>query len=154
MARTVVVDVRKAVIDGIQTALTAAGASYKKVSCNYGYSADDDERREQIYTARPRATHEPAAQKAGRNFRDERMEFDVVVLVRSPKDAPEDNDERAADIGQLVEEYVADHKNGNLLGIAAVNWLTVTDLQIENMIGPSGSLSVWQYTVRYQARLT
>lgn len=154
MARTVVVDVRKAVIAGIKAALTAAGPSFKGVSCKYGYSADDDERRELIYTARPRASHDPAAQKAGRNFRDERMEFDLIVMVKSPKDAPDDNDERAADIGQFVEEWVADHKNGALLGIAAVNWLIVTDLQIENMIGASGSLSVWQYTVRYQARLT
>ena len=154
MARTVVVEVRKAAVAGIQAALTAAGASYRGVSCSYGYSGDDDERRELIYTSSPRATHGPASLKAGRNFRDERMEFDIRLLVRSPGDAPEDNDTRAAAIGQLIEQWVADTKNGTLLGVSAVSGFVMSDLRIENMFGPTGSMSIWQYTVRYQARLT
>lgn len=150
MARSVIVDVRKAVIQGISEALDD-----EQVSCSYGWQGGgDDARREQIYTNRPRATHRPASLKAGRTFRNESMEFDVVVLVYDPTKPPEEVDERLMELGQVVEEFIADSKSVTALGVAGLNWLIVTGLEIENRLADTGAISLAQYTVTYDARLT
>lgn len=149
MAASIVVAVRKAVIAGIKAALNDP-----KVSVTYGYQgADDDRRREQVWTDRVRSTHEPAGLKAGRNFRDETLDFDVVVLVAGVGKPPEDTDTRALQIGAVVEEFLADRKS-NELGVPGLNWLRVTGFELNNGYAPKGSLSEIRYAVRYNARLT
>lgn len=148
MGRSIVVEVRKAVIEGIKDALNDPS-----MSVTYGWQGSDDERREQIYTNRPRATHDPASLKAGRNFRNERMEFDIVLLVIDPTKAPEDVDTRVVEIGQVVEEFLADHKS-NELEIDGLNWIRATSFEIENRVMPTGSLTIAQWGVVYDARLT
>jgi hypothetical protein len=145
MARSVVVEVRKAIIDGI-----AAALADESVSVSYGWRGGDDERREQIYTNRPRATHEPAALKSGRSFRTESMTFDIVLLVMNPTDPPEDVDDRVMDLGQVIEEFIADRKS-NELGVAGLNWIGVSAFEMQNQILPTGSMTVAQWAV---ARLT
>lgn len=152
MARSVILEVRKAVVDGIRTEL-----GDPKVSVTYGWQGgSDDRRREQVFTNNARATHDPAALKAGRNFRDEQMDFDIVVLVIGPG-KPEDTDERALEIGQAVEEFIADHKS-NELGVAGLKWMRMREVVLVNRIGAAadanGSASELTYTVRYEARLT
>lgn len=151
MGRSVVVEVRKAVIAGIRADLDAAGES--RVSCTYGYrGASDDKRREEIYTNRPRGTHDPAAMKSGRNFRNEEMEFDIVLMVSDPTMAPEDLDERAMTLGTFIEEFVADNKNS--LAVPGLNWIRMASFEMENRNMQTGSLTLAQYTVTYNARLT
>lgn len=151
MGRSIVVEVRKEVIAGIKANLIAAGES--RVSCTYGYrGGSDDKRREEIYTNRPRATHDPAAMKSGRNFRNEEMEFDIVLMVSDPTLAPEDLDTRAMTLGTFIEEFVADRKNS--LAVPGLNWIRMSGFEMENRNMQTGSLTLAQYTVRYDARLT
>lgn len=125
------------------------------VSVTYGWQGSDDTaRREQIFTSNARAHHEPAALKAGRSFRREQMDFDITVLISAVGQKPEDAETRAMDLGQVIEEYIADRKS-NELGITGLNWIQVTDLACEYRIGEQGgSLAIATYTVRYDARLT
>lgn len=148
MAGSVVVAVRTAVADGIRTLLNDP-----KVSVTYGWQGGDDaRRREQVFTARPRSSHDPASLRAGRNFRDERMEFDIVVLVSGVGKNPEDTDMRALAIGRIIEEFIADNKNS--LGVAGLNWIRMSAMELNNLYGSNGSLSEITYTVLYDARLT
>jgi hypothetical protein len=151
--RSIVLEVRQAVVDGIKTALND-----ESVSVTYGWQgSSDDARREQVFTNNARAEHEPAGLKTGRNFRNETMTFDIVVLAVGPAAKPEEVDARALDIGQVVEEFIADHK-GNELGIFGLKWLFMTDMSLVNRIGQAadgdGSATELTYTVRYSARLT
>ena len=148
MARSIVVEVRKAIIDGLSELLP------ESVSCTYGWQGGDDERREQVYTNRPRATHQPASLKVGRNFRNEQMDFDIVLIVMDPSAPPEDVDDRVMELGQVIEEYIADNKGGEDFGITGLNWITVTAFEMQNQIGATGAATLAQWTVRYDARLT
>lgn len=149
MAGSIVVDVRKAVAAGLVTAVND-----DKVSISYGYrGSDDDRRREQIWTDRVRSTHDVAGLKSGRNFRDETLEFDIVVLVAAVALPPEDADTRALELGTLVEEFLADRKS-NELGVDGLQWIRVVGFELMNGFAPKGSLSELRYTVRYYARLT
>lgn len=149
MAASIVVAVRRAVIAGLVTAVNDS-----QVSISYGYQgSDDDRRREQIWTDRVRSTHEPASMKSGRNFRDETLDFDVVVWVAAVGLPPEDADDRAIELGAIVEEFIADRKS-NELGVAGLQWIRVAGMELTNGYGPKGSLSELRYTLRYSARLT
>lgn len=149
MAGSIVVEVRKAVVAGLVMAINEP-----KVSITYGYQgSDDDRRREQIWTDRARAAHDVAGLKPGRNFREEVMDFDLVVLVAGVGRPPEDTDTRAIELGTQVEEFFADRKN-NELGVTGLQWIRVTGMELINGFGPKGSASELRYTVRYNARLT
>lgn len=149
MAGSIVVPFRKALVAGLKVAIND-----KKVSVTYGWQGgEDDRRREQVFTLRPRATHDVAALKAGRNFRDEEMDLDVVVLIAGVNKLPEETDTRALEIGKVVEEFIADRKN-NELGVTGLQWMRVTGFELNNMYGSSGSMSEITYTVRFRARLT
>jgi hypothetical protein len=92
--------------------------------------------------------------KSGRLFRDERMEFDVVILVLGVGLKPEEADARALEIGQVVEEFVADHKS-NELGITGLKWLRISNLELSpNRVNANGAVAEATYTIRYEARLT
>ena len=150
MAGSVVVAVRKALVAGIRTAVNDP-----KVHVSYGWEGgDESSRREQIFTDRPRATHDPAALKPGRNFREEDMELDLVVRVAGVGKSPEQTDERAIALGLLVEEFIADRKAGETLNVDGLIWLRVSRMELNNRYAPNGSLSEITYTLRYHARLT
>lgn len=148
MAGSIVVEVRKALVAAIKTKVNDTS-----VSVTYGWSGDDDSRRESIFTHRPRATHDPAALRSGRNYRNEEMEFDVVILVLGVGKSPDENDTRALVLGTAVEETVADHKS-NELGVAGLNWLRMVDMELNNRFASTGTITEITYTVRYSARLT
>lgn len=149
VARSIVVAVRQAVVADIATRLADPS-----VSVTYGWrGGDETRRREQIFTDRPRATHEPAALKAGRNFRNERMDFDIVVLVAGVGLKPEETDVRALELGAVVEDSIAENK-GNELAVDGLNWLRMTRMELNNRFASNGSLTEITYTVTYDARLT
>jgi hypothetical protein len=145
--RSVIVDVRKAIISGLKARPGLTG-----VQVTYGWSGDDRAERERIFTNRPRATHDPTALKAGRNFRDEAMELDIVLQVEGVGLAPEETDDRAIILGQEVEEFIADSKNS--LGVAGLNWIVMARMELNNLYNDRGSLTEVTYTARYNARLT
>lgn len=149
MASSVLVSVRKAVMSGI-----AAALNDKSVACTYGYEGyKDDARREQIYSGRASATHDPAALKDGRNFRNERMDFDISIIVMGVGTSAEQVDERAMRLQRVVEEFIADHKN-NEIGVAGLQWMRVSRVEFEPRFNADGNLAIVTVTVTYQARLT
>lgn len=140
------VAVRSALVDAL-----AAEGDLIDVEVSYAWSFGTQSR-ERIFTGRARATHDPASLKAGRNFRNERMSFDLTVLVEGVGLNPEETDERAIALGLVVEEYVADNKGG--LGVAGVNWIRVDGMELQNLSNDRGSMSELTYTITYDARLT
>lgn len=153
MARSVILEVRRALVTGITQALADSDTDFSGVSVTYAWEgAKDDSRREQVFTNNARATHDPAALKAGRNFRNEDMTFDVVVLVIGVGLPPDETDARALDIGEVVEEFIADRKS-NELGVTGLNWIRVADFASQNLTHPDGSISELTYSVTYSARL-
>lgn len=149
MASSVLVAVRKAVMSGI-----AASLNDRSVACTYGYEGyKDDSRREQIYSGRASASHDPASLKDGRNFRNERMDFDITVLVMGVGTSAERVDERAMELQRVVEEFIADNKN-NEIGVPGLQWMRVSRVEFEPRFSADGNLAVVTVTVTYQARLT
>lgn len=146
--RSALVDVRKALVEAL-----VAAVNDPSVDVTYGFAGGTDPRREQIFTDRARGTHDPAALKAGRNHRNERMEFDLVVLVAGVGLSPEETDERALELADVVETVVADHKS-NELGVDGLNWLRMGRMELANRFAPNGSLTEITYTITYDARLT
>lgn len=151
--RSILPEVRVAVTDGIRSALVAANE--KKVAVTYSYEGSDEtRRREQIFTNRASATHDPAALKPGRNFRDEVMDFQIVVLVVSPGKKPQESEARAFELGQYVEEFVADRKSNGYLGVAGLQWIRMVSMEVTPALSDNASITELIYNVRYTARLT
>lgn len=150
MASTVVVALRRAIRDGLD-ALTGAGGSLAGVSVTYGWNPKMTDRY-QIFTMRPRGEHSPASLKAGRNFRDETATFQLVVHVEEVGGDAEDGDLKALSYGLVVEEYLADNKQG--LGVAGVNSLYVEGWELTGGPADRGYIAQLIYTIRYNARLT
>lgn len=147
MAGSRVVAVRSALIDGL-----AALDGLADVDVIYAWKFDQELPRERIFTNRARATHAIAGLKSGRAHRNEQMTFDLVVRVEGVDITAEETDERALEIGALVEEYVADNKAG--LGVSGVNWIAVSGVELNNMSNDRGHLSELTYAITYDARLT
>lgn len=153
MAKSIIVDVRRAVVSGLRDALDAAG--FESVGCTYGWEGGDDTaRRDQIFTDRAIATHEPASIKSGPTFRNERMEFRLVVLTLGVGQKPEETDDHAIELGQIVEEFVAANRQGKAFGIDGLNWIIVSAMELNNRYASEGSMSEITYTLTYDARLT
>lgn len=148
MAGSIVVAVRKAVVAGLD-----ALPALDDVQVTYAYVWDDTRQRERIFTGAARAVHEPAALKAARNFRNEEMEFDIILQIEGVGMTSDETDQRAIDIGAEVEGYIADRKS-NELGITGLNWLRMARMELNNRGNERGTLSEITYTVRYNARLT
>lgn len=146
MAASKVVAVRSALV-----AALALEGDLIDVDVSYAWTFGSQSR-ERIFTGRARATHDSASLKAGRDFRNERMTFDLTVLVEGVGLNPEETDERAMALGLVVEEYVADNKGG--LGVDGVNWIRVAGMELQNMSNDRGSLSELTYAITYDARLT
>lgn len=153
MAKSIVVDVRRALIEGLREVFDSN--ELESVSVTYGWQGGDDTaRRDQVFTDRARATHDPASLKSGRNFRNERMEFSLIVLSLGVGLKPEDNDDHVIELGQIVEEFVADNKGGQSLAVDGLNWIVVSAMELNNRYAAEGSISEITYTLTYDARLT
>lgn len=148
MAASLIVTVRSAVIDGLD-----ALAALNGVTVSFAWKLGD-KGRERIFTRRARFTHGNAALKAGRNFRDESGEFDLVILVEGVGLSQEATSERALALGLVVEEWIADRKS-NALGITGLQYITVNGGgELNEMFNDRGHLAELVYPIRYQARLT
>ena len=64
MGRSIVVEVRKALVAGVLD-LLEADPSFDGVSCTYYWQGNDDARREQVFTANPSATHDVGGDEVG-----------------------------------------------------------------------------------------
>ena len=152
MAGSIHVTVRRAVIAGLADLLESSDPD---VSVTYGWQGNDSTAaREQIYTSNARASHDVAALKTGRNFRNEQMDFDLTFYVEAVGETPDVAETRAGELALVGEEFIADHKS-NELGIAGLNWIRVVELASDYRILPGGgSAAITVLTLRYDARLT
>lgn len=152
MAGSAFVSVKKALRDALQ-----AHQSLDGIQVEYGWPGDDKLDRERIWLGRVRFDHDPASMKAGRVFRNEEGTVDVFVDAEVIGGSPEEADERAQALGQVIEEVVADNPN---LGNDTANGMTVnavtvrTDGDVLNVYNDRGSLTRITYKVRWVARLT
>lgn len=152
MPSSKVVAVRKAIRDGLRTALATAEREGGQVQVTYGWPGDDLAERERVFMNVPRGSHEGGPLKAGRRFRDEKAQIDVVIQVAYDGGSAEESDDRVIALGLLVEEWFADNKNG--AGVAGVSELLVAKWELHNLYGDRGALSELTYTVTWRARLT
>lgn len=150
MPSTIVVALRKAVVAGLEDLFP--GPPEDDVLVTYAWQPEAKDRY-QVFTMRPRGEHSPAALKSGRNFREEDARFQVVVHVEEVGGSQEEADEKAIVFGQVVEEFLADHK-GTELEVDGLKWLVVESWEMTG--GPTDRSSVAQliYTVHFNARLT
>lgn len=148
MTGSIAVPLRKAVIAGLVDVLP------DHVQTTYAYQHDARDRC-QVFTMRSRATTDPAALKSGRNYRNERLSFQIVVHVELPGGSQEDADTECHDLRTTVEEWLADHKSGEALSVAGLNWLrqeSWEELGAGNT--DTGHLCAIGITVLADARLT
>jgi hypothetical protein len=147
VAGTLVVEVREALVD-----LLTARPNLEGKQVSYGWPGDDVLETESIFTAsRARIEQEPSSLKAGRTFRDETVDFDVVIRFEAIGGTALDADQGAQALGTEVEECVADNRT---LGVAGVQWVTIRPVALVGLYNDNGHLAELTYTIRYRARLT
>ena len=153
------VPVKKAVITGLTdylaglTDFNGAGVVEDLVEVSYAYNFGSTAA-QRVYTGRSRAETPPAAQRSGRNHRNESGQFEINVLVQLPGGSTEEADQRASDIGDAIEEWIADRKSGEGMGVAHLNSLYVDRWESDYIGVDRGSAAIRTYTVRWTARLT
>lgn len=121
------------------------------VSYGYDFGLDNAER---VYPTRVRADTPPAAMRSGRNFRKESGVLDVVILVKAVGGNYEDADDRAEAIGQQLEEWIADRKQGEGLAISGLIAMVADGWEQVFAGNTQGAMSEVTYKVRWTARLT
>lgn len=162
MAGSRLVAVRKAVIDGLGAsgvsgvvdAVNALTTPASDVRFAFQWK-EDPSVREWVYTGSSRFTHAPAAMRSGRNYRDETGRFSLVVLVAGVDMSQEEASTRCMAIATPCEEWIADRKNGEGLGVSGLLTLTVDgDGFLDEMYGDTGHLAIVDIPIKYTARLT
>lgn len=148
MAASAIVAVRSALIAGL-----APLGSLRGIDVSYQYRAGS-ESRERLWTQRARFELNPAALRAGRNYRDEVGLFDLVILVEGVGQTAEWAATRALEIGLVVEEYVADRKNNELDVVGLQTFQMKGEGALIEAFNDSGNLAELTYPIRYTARLT
>lgn len=158
MPGSLTVPLRKAVIAGLEAefaglpAFNASAGEYE-VSVTYAYDFSGARAAQCVYTGRQRADTPPAALRAGRNRREEKARFDLNILVQILDDGAEAADERVDEIGVVCEEWIADRKSGEGLGIAGLNSLKAVSWEADYYPLGSGVASVRTYSVEWVANL-
>ena len=151
MPSSQVVALRKAIRDGLKTALATAGPAGNQVQTEYGWPGDDLAQSERVFLSAARGDHKPASMRAGRTFRDERGELDVIVQVEYPGGDAESSDDRAIALGQIVEEWFADRTDSN--GVPGISQVLVARWPLDNLYNANGSFTELVYTITWRARL-
>lgn len=158
MPGSVAVAVRSAVVAGLSDAFAdddgfnGNGRAEQRVEVAYGYDRASNAA-ERVFTDRARAETPPAALRASRNVRQESGEFEVVVLVAGVGMSPEETDQRAFDVLEVVEDWLADRKS-NELGVTGLQTLTARGWDCTNLGNDRGHMSEIRLRVAWTARLT
>lgn len=144
-----IVAVRSAIIDGLKM---QDDLRDEPVQITYQYQPKT-QKREHIYTTDATFSHEPAAMRSGRNFRDEIGRFNLIIAVEGLKRSAEWCAQRALERGVVVETFIADRKN-NELDVTGLQTLLIDgDGSLVELFGDSGHLAIITYPIRYTARL-
>ena len=155
---TQLVAVRAALIEALAVlpAYTTEGPTGQKPELSFGWKQGWT-RRERVWTQRARFTHEPASMRAGKTFRNEVGEFDLMIFVHGVGKSQEVTSTRAAQLMVAAEDFIATHANwhNNALGVGLTELLVVGDGELlEALDEKGGGLAEARVPVRYKARLT
>lgn len=157
MAGSIAYPLKKAVIDGLATAMGANAAfngtndPARAVEVAYGYR-HASHATERVFTNRWRSQTPPAALRSGRNHRNESGEFELSVWVLFVGGSAEEAEERVDEIADYIETWLADRKS-NELGVAGLVSLHVTGTEGEPRAGDNGAVCLKTLTVAWSARL-
>lgn len=144
MSGSQILAVRTALIAGVD-----ALPAFDGVECALSWKADS-EAIERLYTRRAIFEQTPASLKAGRTFRDERGQFEVVIRVEGVGDDQATTSARALTLGTALEEWVADNRV-----VAGVQALKADGRgELAELFNDEGTLALLAYTFTYTARLT
>lgn len=121
------------------------------VSVTYGYDWSV-QHAECVFLGRAQAQTPPAAMRAGRNFRDETGERDLIIRTSAVGGDQLAAEDRAFAIGVVVEEWVADRKNGP--PVAGTQTLKITGWDLISAGSDSGHAAELTYRLQWTARLT
>lgn len=158
MAGSISVAVRLAVVDGLAERLGALSdfngttRGERRLECEFGYDRRS-QAAERVFTANASWLTPPASLRAGRNYRDEVGEFDLVVSVEGIGMSPADVAARVDAVGEVIEDWLADRK-GNQLGVTGLQTLTVPRGEDAEAGNDRGNIAMRTYRVEYTARLT
>lgn len=141
MAGTVAFDLREALVINL-------GPLLGSVPIHYGHPGAHG-RTEAIWLGTARDTsldsdHEPKALRAGRVRRSERLRTDVVIEITS-KTTSRDAEERAVELGTVIEEYLAD--NPTVGSVENLLWCQVEGIELDTTETANGPRCVLVYTL-------
>lgn len=139
-----------AVRSALMTALAARGelAGVQVTYAHPGQSAQA----ECMWSQNGTVDLEIAALRAGRKTRNEVTSFEVVVSVLGPGDDQATVDTRALELGESLEDYLAD--NPAVFAATGAYTTTVTGMRLTGGLMSEGRVAEATYTVSYRARLT
>lgn len=146
--RSALVAVRVALVDAISLL-----PAFADVPVRYCYDRECVDRREFAVTRDATFEHSSPVMRSGRNVRRESGRFELVIWVEKVGSTPQEAAERALELGQAVEEYVADNKNGIA---SAGDFVFQVDGSgsLSEMASDSSSFAEVVYPIAYTARLT
>lgn len=146
MTTSPVVEVRAALM-----AALAARAELAGVQVSYAHPGQAV-RAESIWSQNGTGDLEYAAYRAGRKTRNEETTFEVVVSVLGPGDDQLTTDRRALELGESLEDYIADDPGA--FAATGAYTATVTGMRLTGGLTEAGRVAEVTYTVSYRARLT
>lgn len=151
MGSSALVGVKKALRDLLETS-----PRLDDVQVSYAYPGDDTIERECVFFGDALFDHEPAGMRAGRTPRNESAEFELVVQVIGKGQDAEWCEERAIEIGKVVEETVADNRvfGGDVANGISVYAVTIRGGTMRTRAVEQGNATQLTYKVRPDSRLT
>lgn len=143
-----------AVRTGLMAALAEA-TGFENVECSYAYKKGRKDPRESAWTADAQFILSPAGMRAGKKSYDEIGTFVVRILVRGIGLAQEETDDRAAALGLVVFDFVANNASGGAAINADIQTLTVNGTgDLTPAYNDHGTLAQLDLPIRFTARLT
>lgn len=150
MGSSAVVNVKKALRDLLQ-----ANPLLDGVQVSYFWPGDTVER-DAVFFGDASFTHEPAGMRTGRTPRNETAEIEVVCQKVVVGEDAEECEERCLDMGQAVEQTVADHRvfGSDVADGISVYAVTIRRGTLRTRPTADGFMSQLSYTLRPDSRLT
>jgi hypothetical protein len=146
MAGTVAVAVKKAIIDG-----AAARFADTDVKTSYHYPGDDPQR-ELIHGDSVSGDQGyPLMRGTGRWPRDETLSVRICIVVTKPGADPYDCELRAVEIGQELEEFIAD--DPGIAGLDGLISIGVSNIDLDSAYDDDQAVAVLVYDFAVKARI-
>lgn len=151
MAGTNAYAVKKALFDRLETASGTADSDLYQVQVDYAWNGQAE--RERIYLGPVQIEQEFAAlgRAGGRVSRDEWAVVSVFIEVMRPGATVQETDERAQELGTVLEELVA--ANPTLDDVSGVQYGGVAGGELDYELTDDAVASVLELRLRFRSRL-